>query len=394
MKKTLLILALIVSSVTFAQSPEGINYQAVIRDNAGMVLPNTNVGIKIGILQGSATGTAVYEESFAPTTSDFGLVNLVIGAGTLISGDFTTIDWSAGPYFLELSADETGGTSYALLGTQQLMSVPYALYSKTADSAINDQVDDADADPTNEIQDISLTGTDLSITSGSTVDLTPAQIDSAGIAAYGYSATMHGDIKQGFQLADHGGWYLLDGRAINTLPANAQTAAANLGFVGNIPDATNRMLANMGTLGATGGSNSVAITQANFPNTTLGGTTNMAGTHTHSVSPVSAVTNSGGTHNHPFHTADNDLNYEASQGYPALDNHDAFRTTDRRQRTEDNGTIQDSGAHTHTVTVPSHNTNGGGNHTHSVTVSTGGSDTPLDTTPAYLSTNVFIYLGE
>ena len=394
MKKIILIITLILSFGIFAQSPEGINYQSVIRDNSGMVLPNTSVGIKIGILQGSATGLAVYEESFTPTTSDFGLVNLVIGSGLVISGDFTTIDWSSGPYFLELSADETGGASYVLLGTQQLMSVPYALHAKRSDSSINDEVDDADPDPTNEIQDITLVGTNLSISSGSTIDMKQVQIDSAGIAEYGYSAVLYGDIKQGFQPTDHNGWYLLDGRAINTLPANAQVNALDLGFAGNIPDATNRVLANMGALGATGGSNAVAITQANLPNVTMMGTANSAGSHAHSVSPIIANTNSGGTHNHPFHTADNDLNYEASQGYPALDNHDAFRTTDRRQRTEDNGTIQDGGAHTHIVTVPSHNTNGGGNHTHSVTVSTGGSDTPLDTTPAYLSTNVFIYLGE
>ena len=186
----------------------------------------------------------------------------------------------------------------------------------------------------------------------------------------------------------------MDGRAINTLPANAQTAALSLGFAGNIPDASNKMLANMGALGTTGGANSVTITQANLPNMTMNGTTDLAGTHIHSVSPVATVTTSGGTHNHPFNTANNDLNYEASQGYPALDNHDAFRTTDRRQRTEDNGTIQDSGAHTHNVVIPTHSTNNGGEHIHNVTVNTGGSDTPLDTTPAYLSTNVFIYLGE
>lgn len=394
MKKTLLFFALFTASIVYSQAPEGINYQAVIRDNAGSVLPNTNVGIKISILQGSASGASVYEESFSPTTSDFGLVNLVIGQGTVISGTFASIDWSAGPYFMELSADETGGTSYALLGTQQLMSVPYALHAKTAETVITDQVDDADADPTNEIQDITLNGTDLSISSGSTVDLTQAQIDSSGIAAYGFTATMPGDIKQGFQFADHGGWYLLDGRAINTLPANAQANAVNLGFVGNIPDASNRMLANMGALGATGGSNSVTLTQGNLPNATMTGTTSSDGGHSHSVAPVSAVTTSGGAHNHQFYTADNDLNYEASQGYPALDNHDAFRTTDRRQRTEDNGTIQNGGAHTHNVTVPTHNTNAALPHSHTVSVNTGGSDTPVDITPAYLSTNVFIYLGE
>jgi hypothetical protein len=175
MKQLLTILFVASSIATFAQAPQGINYQAVIRDNGGAILANQAVGIKMAILQGSPAGTAVYEESFSPTTSQFGLVNVVIGQGTVISGDFTTIDWSAGPYYAEVSADETGGTNYTLLGTQQLMSVPYALYAETAENVTNDQVDDADSDPNNEIQDISLTGTDLSISGGSTVDLSTVQ---------------------------------------------------------------------------------------------------------------------------------------------------------------------------------------------------------------------------
>lgn len=193
MKRLLTLLFVAISATIFAQAPEGINYQAVIRDNGGAVLANQAVGMKVAILQGSPTGTAVYEESFSPTTSQFGLVNLVIGQGTVISGDFTTIDWSAGPYYAEVSADETGGTSYSVLGTQQLISVPYALYAKTAENVTNDQVDDADADPTNEIQDISLTGTDLTISSGSTVDLSVIQdgtgTDDQNISGSGLSGT-------------------------------------------------------------------------------------------------------------------------------------------------------------------------------------------------------------
>lgn len=175
MKQLLALLFVAISAATFAQAPQGINYQAVIRDNGGAVLANQAVGMKVSILQGSPSGTAVYEESFSPTTSQFGLVNVVIGQGTVISGDFTTIDWSAGPYYAEVSADETGGTSYSVLGTQQLMSVPYSLYAETAENVTNDQVNDADADPNNEIQDISLTGTDLTISGGSTVDLSVIQ---------------------------------------------------------------------------------------------------------------------------------------------------------------------------------------------------------------------------
>ncbi len=115
-----------------AQAPEGVNYQAVIRDNLGNPIENDFVGIKIGIYQNTTTGTLVFEESFTPNTNAFGLVNFIIGQGELISGDFSIIDWAAGPYFIEISADIDGGVNYEIIGTQELMSVPYALYAKTA----------------------------------------------------------------------------------------------------------------------------------------------------------------------------------------------------------------------------------------------------------------------
>ena len=133
MKQLLLSFAFLALSVgTFAQAPQGINYQAVIRDGAGVILNNTNVGMKISIIQTSPSGTVVYEESFSPTTSQYGLVNVVVGQGTVISGDFTLIDWAVGPYFVEVAADENGGTNYTVMGTQQLMSVPYALYAENS----------------------------------------------------------------------------------------------------------------------------------------------------------------------------------------------------------------------------------------------------------------------
>ena len=133
MKQIIVSLAfLALSAGAFAQAPQGINYQAVIRTNAGVILTNSNVGLKISLIQTSPGGTVVYEESFSPTTSNYGLVNIVVGQGTVISGDFTLIDWATGPYFVEVAADETGGTNYAVLGTQQLMSVPYALYAENS----------------------------------------------------------------------------------------------------------------------------------------------------------------------------------------------------------------------------------------------------------------------
>ena len=136
MKKLILSLVAIatISLISFGQAPEGFKYQAVVRDAGTTILNNQAVGMRMTIQQGSIGGTTVYQETFAPTTNAYGLVNLEIGSGTVVSGDFTTIDWSAGPYFIETAVDITGGTSYTVMGTSQLMSVPYALYAKYAEN--------------------------------------------------------------------------------------------------------------------------------------------------------------------------------------------------------------------------------------------------------------------
>jgi hypothetical protein len=88
------------------------------------------VGIKISLLQGSATGQEVYAETHATTTNPYGLVDLQIGTGTATTGQFDTIAWGAGPYYLQLAVDLTGGANYAVMGTTQMLSVPYALYAE------------------------------------------------------------------------------------------------------------------------------------------------------------------------------------------------------------------------------------------------------------------------
>ena len=117
-----------------AQSPDKFSYQAVIRDGSNDLVTNSAVGMKISVLQSSANGTAVYVETQTPTTNANGLVSIEIGTGTVESGDFTTIDWANGPYFIKTETDPTGGTSFTISGTSQLLSVPYALHASTADS--------------------------------------------------------------------------------------------------------------------------------------------------------------------------------------------------------------------------------------------------------------------
>ena len=120
---------LLINSSIFAQAPQKMSYQAVIRNTSGALVSSASVGMQISILQGSSTGTAVYVETQTPSTNANGLVSIEIGGGTIVSGNFSTINWANGPYFIKTETDPTGATAYTIVGTNELMSVPYALFS-------------------------------------------------------------------------------------------------------------------------------------------------------------------------------------------------------------------------------------------------------------------------
>ncbi|MEZ4687786.1 MAG: hypothetical protein R3B47_17495 [Bacteroidia bacterium] len=137
MKKIIALLGTILfASGLFAQSPEKMSYQAVVRDAGNALLRNAPVGMQISILKDSINGAVVYAETQLPTANDNGLVSIEIGAGTLVSGNFAMIDWASGPYFIKTEMDPAGGTNYTITGTSQMLSVPYALYAKTSGSSI------------------------------------------------------------------------------------------------------------------------------------------------------------------------------------------------------------------------------------------------------------------
>ena len=130
MKNLLLTLILLLTiTAAWAQVPQQISYQSVIRDGTNKVLAASTVGIKISLLQGSATGSAVYVETHRKTTNANGLVSLEIGTGTVLSGSFASINWANGPYLIKTETDPTGGTNYGIPGIAPLNSVPYALYA-------------------------------------------------------------------------------------------------------------------------------------------------------------------------------------------------------------------------------------------------------------------------
>ena len=137
MKKLILILTHVLTFVcVFAQTPQKMSYQAVIRDNANSLIINEAIGMRVSILQGSETGNEIFKEIYNPNpvTNQNGLVTIEIGSGIPIIGSFAGIDWGNGPLYIKIETDPTGGTNYTVTAVSQLLSVPYALYSKTTEN--------------------------------------------------------------------------------------------------------------------------------------------------------------------------------------------------------------------------------------------------------------------
>ncbi len=184
-------------SISAQNVPQKFKYQGVAKIDGQTVVGG--IGIQITIRSGSPDGQIIFQERHFPTTNMEGVFATEIGSGTLTQGAFQNIDWASGVYFMQVQLDPNGGANYADLGVSQLVSVPYALHAATVDNA-----DDADADPENELQfleydqttgeltisegntialptgggslqDLSLNGTQLGITGGNAVDLSPLQ---------------------------------------------------------------------------------------------------------------------------------------------------------------------------------------------------------------------------
>jgi len=129
MKKSLLFFAILFSTVAFAQVPQGISYQAIALNGSGNPVTSSNVGVRLSVLDNSASGTVLYTETQMKMTNPQGLFNLVIGQGNATFGTFAGINWSTNSKFIKIEMDLAGGTNYVLTGTTQLLSVPYALAS-------------------------------------------------------------------------------------------------------------------------------------------------------------------------------------------------------------------------------------------------------------------------
>ena len=126
-----------ITALLFSQTPQAFKYQAVVRNAFGDILSTQEVDIRISIHNATASGTIVYQENFPTSTNEFGLVNLDIGTGTETIGSFNMIDWSTDSKFIQIEVDDLGGGGYVSLGTSELLSVPYALFTERSSLVSN-----------------------------------------------------------------------------------------------------------------------------------------------------------------------------------------------------------------------------------------------------------------
>ena len=168
-----------ISQYGYSQAPEGINYQAVLRKSNGQLWSNYALTSKIEINQGNFSGPTVYAESHNSTSNNQGIVNYVIGNGTVLAGNFESIDWGLGPYYLKLSVDFNNGDGMQVYGIQQLVSVPYALHAKVADSIAGGVGGSGGGTDDQNLTGANLNGTELQIDiedgNPAIVDLAPLQ---------------------------------------------------------------------------------------------------------------------------------------------------------------------------------------------------------------------------
>jgi uncharacterized protein (TIGR02145 family) len=129
--------AVVLTASLWAQAPNKMSFQTVVRNNLGKLVVNKSIGVRLSILKTSSTGTAVYVETHSKTSNVNGLLTLEVGTGTVTSGTFTTINWSQGPYFLKTEMDVNGGSNYTITGVTEFVSVPYALSVKTVANGAN-----------------------------------------------------------------------------------------------------------------------------------------------------------------------------------------------------------------------------------------------------------------
>lgn len=187
MKHYIFIIFILFVAGIFAQTPpQGFNYSSVIRGDNNQAIPNTHVSVRLSIIYNHPNGSIVYQEIHSDTTNQFGVLNLAVGKGTPTIGDFSSIAWENGKHYLQTELDDDAGSNFEMMGVAQFLSVPYALISgssvdsPTHLSDLNNDVgyitdnEDADSDPSNELQVLSISNDTIFLSNGGFAKLPPA----------------------------------------------------------------------------------------------------------------------------------------------------------------------------------------------------------------------------
>lgn len=199
MKTLFSVLAFIVITTgLYAQVPDKMSYQAVIRNSSNALVASSEVGMKVSILQGSVTGTPVYVELYNPNpkTNINGLVSIMVGDGIALTGTFAAINWANGPYFIKTETDPTGGTNYTVVGVSQLLTVPYAMYAKTAGNGFSGNYNDLTSKPTFDGSETKISAGSNTTVTGSGTKASPYIINSTANGGNGSSHSI-GDLFGG-----------------------------------------------------------------------------------------------------------------------------------------------------------------------------------------------------
>ncbi len=200
MKKIIGVFIVILYTVSiYSQFPEMIGYQAIVRDIDNQLVANTQVGMQISILEGSASGTTVYVETHTPTTNVNGLVSIEIGKGVVTFGEFANINWASGTMFIKSETDPAGGENYTIATTSQLVSVPYAFHAKTAESVILANVLQAPSGNNQEATEIQSYAATLNAIVNANGLMTTVMFEWGLTTEYGYTASAIPDFVKGYE---------------------------------------------------------------------------------------------------------------------------------------------------------------------------------------------------
>ena len=327
MKKLFTILAaVLISASVFAQTPQKMSYQAVIRKTNGDLLQSSNVGMRVSILRGSTTGAVVYQEVYNPNpqTNVNGLVSIEIGSGAILSGKIDTINWASNSYFIKIETDPAGGSNYTITSTSQLLSVPFAFFAAKSGNSFSGSYNDLVNKP--NFSTVATSGSYTDLKNKPTLSVTG---DSLKLGT-GNSVAINTIIPAGSIMPYVGttapsGWLLCDGSLVNRSTYTKLFASIGTAFgIGdgsttfNLPDLRGRFM--RGVDGSAGNdpdnsTRTASNTGGNVGNTVGSVQSDALKSHTHSENMNYAGSgNSGGT---CVVTSSNGTNFTA---YPYITN--------------------------------------------------------------------------